>query len=219
MAITGSGHGHKVTFRSIVIRTRSVTSTPHLLPQMVSFNLSWIPDTETSGKDTDSEAEGMTNVGTRSGLTAHHQTIRRAKQDVYIMMQSLQLVIEELRKICKPKFQKLKDGYSANVMLMFNSWLKDMEMCIKEPKLIKLEAVHLIKDYKIENAGGAVAFYLDTYSTWDYHELIAHLRTSFESRPIGCQFYSRVQQPQGTQDQFASELQILSWKVINVRTT
>ena len=70
MPIAGSGHGHKVTFRSMVVRPVLVSSTPQLVPQPVSFDLSGIPDTETSGKDTDSEAEGRPNLGKRSGLTA-----------------------------------------------------------------------------------------------------------------------------------------------------
>ena len=55
--ITGSGHGHKVTFRSLVVRLGSIPSTLHLVPQPVSFNVLRIPDSETSGKDTDSEGE------------------------------------------------------------------------------------------------------------------------------------------------------------------
>ena len=57
MPITGSSHGHKMTFRSPVVRLGSTSSMPHLVPQPVSFNVSRIPDSETSGKDTDSEAE------------------------------------------------------------------------------------------------------------------------------------------------------------------
>ena len=45
MPIAGSGHGHKVTFRSPVVRPRSVSSTPHLVPQPVFFGLSIISDT------------------------------------------------------------------------------------------------------------------------------------------------------------------------------
>ena len=55
--IAVSGHGHKVTFRSPVVRPWLVSSTPCLVPQPVSFDLSRIPDTETSGEDTNSEAE------------------------------------------------------------------------------------------------------------------------------------------------------------------
>ena len=49
--------GQKVTFRSPVVRPGSVSSTPHLVPQPVSFDVLQIPDSKTSGKDTDSEAE------------------------------------------------------------------------------------------------------------------------------------------------------------------
>ena len=53
----GSSHGQKVTFSSPVVRLGSVSSTPHLVPQPVSFNVLRIPNSETSGKDTDSKDE------------------------------------------------------------------------------------------------------------------------------------------------------------------
>ena len=53
--IAGSNHGQKITFRSLVVRPWSVSSIPHLVPQPVSFDVSRIPNSETSGKDTDSE--------------------------------------------------------------------------------------------------------------------------------------------------------------------
>ena len=142
-----------------------VSSTLHLVPQPVPCNLSGIPDTKTSGKDTYSEAEGMPNVGTRSALTPHHQKIRRGNQNASIMTQSLQLAAEEFRKICELKIQKLKGRYSANAILVFNSWLKYMEMCVREWKLTNLEVVQLIKDYTMDNAQGVVKLYLDINST------------------------------------------------------
>ena len=110
---------------------------------------------------------------------------------------SLQLVAEEFRKIREPKIQKLKGGYSANAMLVFNSWLKDIEMCVRERKLTNMEAIQLIKDYTAEGPRGVVEFYLDTTVTWKYHELVKHLRTSSESSEtfsslVG-DFYSRIQ--------------------------
>ena len=174
--ITGNSHGQKVTFRSPVVRLGSVSSTPHLVPQPVSFDVSQIPDSKTSRKDTDSEAE----VRPRTP----HVKIKRMREDASMTDASmashrLQLVAEELRKICKPKTQKLKGGYSANAMLVFNSWLKDIEMCVKERNLTNMEEVQLVKDYTSKGSRGAVEFYLDTTTTWKYHELIEHLRTSF----------------------------------------
>ena len=69
------------------------------------------------------------------------------REDHSMASHSLQLVTEEFRKICEPKIQKLKGRYSANAMLVFNSWLKDIETCVKERKLTNMEVVQLVKDY------------------------------------------------------------------------
>ena len=140
------------------------------------------------------------------------------RNDVSITSHSLQLAAEECRKIHEPKMQKLKDRYSANAMLIFNSWLKDMEICVTEQKLTNIEAVQLVKDYSTEGARGTIEFYLDTNSSCDYKELIEHFRTSFKygetfSSLVG-DFYSCIQQTWETEDQFADGLQILGWKVM-----
>ena len=122
--IAGSDHGQIVTFSSPVVRLRSISSTPHLVPQPVSFNVSRIPNIETSGKDTDSEAKVR--------LRTPHQKVERMREDDTIAFHSLQLTAEEVRKISEPKIQKFKGRYSANTMLVFNSWLKDIKMCMKE---------------------------------------------------------------------------------------
>ena len=165
--IAGGSHGQKVTFRSPVVRLGSISSMPCLVPHPVSFNVLRIPDSKTSGKDTDSEAE----IRPRTP----QQEVRRVRQDISMALHSLRVMAEEFRKIHEPKIQKLKGGYSANAMLVFNSWLKDIEMFIKEWKLTNMEAVQLVKDYASEGERGAVEFYLDTNSTWKYHELIEHL--------------------------------------------
>ena len=178
MPIAGSSHGQKVTFRSPVVRLGSVSSTRRLVPQPVFFDVSQIPDSETSGKDTDSEAE----VRPRTPHIRNKRTREDAsRMDASMASHSLQPAAEEFRKICEPKIQKLKGRYSANAMLVFNSWLKDIEMCVRERKLTNIEVIQLIKDYTAEGARGAVEFYLDMNSTWKYHELVEHLRTSFES--------------------------------------
>ena len=57
MLIAGGGHGHKVTLRSPVVRPGSISSTPCLVPQPVSFNVSRIPNIQIFGKDMDSEVK------------------------------------------------------------------------------------------------------------------------------------------------------------------
>ena len=171
------------------MRPGLISSMPHLVPQPVFFDVSRIPNSETSGKDTDSEAELR--------LRTPHLKIKRMREDASITLHSLQLMAEEFRKIHEPKIQKLKSRYSASANLVFNSWLKDIEVCIKEWKLSNMEAVQLIKDYTSEGARCVVEFYLDTNSTWKYHELIEQLQTSFEScktfSSLVRDFYSHIQ--------------------------
>ena len=105
-------------------------------------------------------------------------------------------------------------------MLVFNSWLKDIKMCIQEWRLSNLEAVQFIKDYTSDNAREAVEFYLDTNSTWSYKALIEHLRPSFETgesfRSLVGDFYSGSQCNKETEDQFADELEVLNRKILSI---
>ena len=82
-------------------------------------------------------------------------------------------------------------------MLIFNSWLKDIEMCVSGWKVTNMGVDQLVKDYSTEGARGAVEFSLNTNSMWKYQESIEHLRTSFESGKtfsllVG-DFYSHIQ--------------------------
>ena len=133
----------------------------------------------------------------------------------------LQLAAEEFRKIHKPKHKNLKGGYSAYAMLVFNCWLKDIEMCIKEWKFTNMEVIQLVKDYTSQGRRGAAEFYLDTKSTWKYHKLVEYLQTSFESgktfSSLVENFYSYVQLPREMEDQFGNELHILGQKVNSSR--
>ena len=118
------------------------------------------------------------------------------------------------------QLSKLKGGYLANAMLVFNSLLKDIEMCIQEWRLSNLEAFQLIKDYTSNNVRGVVEFYLDTNSIWNYKALIEHLRTSFEmgevfSSLVG-DFYSQSQCNMETEDQFHDELKTWRRKVLSI---
>ena len=56
-------------------------------------------------------------------------------------MQSLKLVAGRVCKTGEPTISKLKGGYYATVMLIFNLWIKDVEMCIQGRNLNNLEEV------------------------------------------------------------------------------
>ena len=82
------------------------------------------------------------------------------------------MAAQEFKMICEPKISKLKGGYLANTTLIFNRWLKDINMYFQDPNLDENEAVQLVKDYTTEHAHGAVEFYLDTNDQLSYAGLI-----------------------------------------------
>ena len=91
-----------------------------------------------------------------------------------------EVVVQEFKRICEPKISKLKGGYLANAALIFNSWLKDIDMCVWDCNLPEHKAEQLVKDYTMDHAHGAVEFYLNTNVQWSYSRLIEYLRTSFK---------------------------------------
>ena len=57
---------------------------------------------------------------------------------------------------------KQKGRYSANAALMFNSWFKDIDICLHDHNLTEHGAMQLIKDFTTNHAQGVVKFYLHT---------------------------------------------------------
>ena len=44
----------------------------------------------------------------------------------------MKVAVQEFHKLCKPKINKLKGGYSATVNLIFQSWLKDINVHVED---------------------------------------------------------------------------------------
>ena len=99
----------------------------------------------------------------------------------------------------EPKITKLKGGYSTNVTLIFNSWLKDIKMCVFERKLYNGETIQLVKDCTSDQAMNAVDFYLDMtlLDHQRYYDLTGHLKVAFQTRDtfnsMVSDFYSHEQ--------------------------
>ena len=70
------------------------------------------------------------------------------------------VAVQEFCKLCKPKINKLKGGYSATANLIFQSWLKDINIHVKDWNLTEREAIQLVKDFTAERACNEVEFYM-----------------------------------------------------------
>ena len=113
---------------------------------------------------------------------------------IKVVEHSLQVTMQEIKKTWELKILKLKGGHSANATLIFNSWLKDIDMCVWDHNWTEYEAVQLVKDYTREHAHGALKFYLNMNNEWSYSKLTEHLRTSFQSGETPWWFLWKVPQ-------------------------
>ena len=61
----------------------------------------------------------------------------------------MKVVVQEFHKLHKPKINKLKGGYSATANLIFQSWLKDINVHVEDWNLTEREAIQLVKLHKV----------------------------------------------------------------------
>ena len=132
----------------------------------------------------------------------------------------MQMAVCKFCKLCKPKINKLKGGYSATANLIFQSWLKDIRVHVEDRNLTQREAMQLIKDFTAECACDEVQFYMvmvvDEQQTFE--GLIQHLKNAFQSgettSKLISDFYAQAQKKNESEEAFVDELQILVCKII-----
>ena len=133
---------------------------------------------------------------------------------------SMQMAAHEFYKLCKPKINKLKGGYSAMANLIFQSWLKDIRVHVKDRNLSEREAMQLVKDFTAEHAHNEVEFYMGmvTDEQQTFKGLMQHLKNAFQSGETTSElisnFYAKTQKKNESEEAFVDELQILVHKII-----
>ena len=133
---------------------------------------------------------------------------------------SMQMAAHEFCKLCEPKINQLKGGYSATANLIFQSWLKDIRVHVEDRNLSEREAMQLVKDFTAECARNEVEFYMgmvaDDQQT--FKGLVQHLKNAFQSSETTSElisdFYARAQKKNESKEAFVDDLQILVCKII-----
>ena len=132
----------------------------------------------------------------------------------------MKVAVKEFCKLHEPKINKLKGGYSATANLIFQSWLKDINVHIEDWNLTEREAIQLVKDFTAERAYNEVEFYMgmivDDQQSFD--GLVNHLKHAFQSgetvSELISDFYGCHQKKNESEDAFADDLQILVREII-----
>ena len=132
----------------------------------------------------------------------------------------MKVAVQEFCKLCEPKINKLKGGYSATANLIFQLWLKDINAHVEDRNLTEREAIQLVKDFTADRACNEVEFYMgmiaDEQQSFD--GLVTHLKNAFQLgetvSELISDFYGQSQKKNELEDAFADDLQILVQKII-----
>ena len=151
-----------------------------------------------------------------SQVPFHNQGITWNWKDLYEegFSCSHQAATTEFRKLKEPKVAKLKWGYSSNAILLYLSWLKNIQVHIMECHLSLWEAIQMVKDCTSEHAQLEVEYYLGLTpnSEQSFQGLIDHFCLAFQS--LIADFYNWSQKAWETEDMFADKLQVLVRKIV-----
>ena len=99
----------------------------------------------------------ISNINLTTPPGAHkEETI--AESVLYNTMQTLAL---EFKQTLEPKIQKFRGGTSSSALLVFKSWMQDIECAIKDRNLNNDEALQLIKEFSEGCARDNINFYLE----------------------------------------------------------
>ena len=184
--------------------TEEATWNAHQHPQHVNF--------------ASNPQEGFTSTPLRHPEKGRSKA--RVSTGVYPPRYDMKVAVQEFCKLHKPKINKLKDGYSATANLIFQSWLKDLNIHIEDQNLTEREAIQLVKDFTTEKAHNEVEFYMgmimDDQQSFDGP--VNHLKNAFQSgetiSKLISDFYGQHQKKNESEDAFADDLQILVRKII-----
>ena len=59
----------------------------------------------------------------------------------------MQMLASEFKQTREPKIQKFRGGTSSGTLLVFKSWMQDIECAIKDRNLNNEEALQLVKEF------------------------------------------------------------------------
>ena len=116
-----------------------------------------------------------------------------------ILHNTMQTLASEFKQMREPKIQKFRGGTSSGALLVFKSWMQDIECAIKDRNLNDDEVLQLVKEFSEGCTRDNINFYLEVTDKPSVDGLFKNLRQVFLSGEDGQQmlaeFYSRIQNP------------------------
>ena len=111
-----------------------------------------------------------------------------------LLQNTMQTLASEFKCSHKPKIQKFRGGTSSGALLVFKSWIQDIECIIKDRNLNTNEAIQLVKEFSEGSAKDNINFYLEITDNPTIEGLFGNLKQVFstgeDSQQMLAEFYS-----------------------------
>ena len=138
-----------------------------------------------------------------------------------VLHNTMQTLALEFKQTHEPKIQKFRGGTSSGALLVFKSWMQDIECAIKDRNLNNEEALQLIKEFSEGCVRDNINFYLEVTDSPSVDGLFENLRQVFSSGEDGQQmlaeFYSRVQNQKESVKEFGESLLQIARKIMTTK--
>ena len=134
-----------------------------------------------------------------------------------VLHNTMQTLASEFKRIREPKIQKFRGSTSSSALLVFKSWMQDIECAIKDRNLNNDEALQLIKEFSEGCARDNINFYLEVTDNPSVDGIFENLRQVFSSedgQQMLAKFYSRVQNPKESVKEFGESILQIARKIM-----
>ena len=149
---------------------------------------------------------------------------RTQKEDTIaesLLQNTIQTLPSEFKHSRKPKIQKFRGGTSSGALLVFKSWMQDIDCTIKDRNLNTDEAIRLVKEFSEGSARDNINFYLEITDNPTIEGLFQNLKQVFSSGEDGQQvlaeFYSHTQGSKESGKEFGKSLLQIACKIMTAK--
>ena len=138
-----------------------------------------------------------------------------------LLQNTMQTLASEFKCSCKPKIQKFRGGTSSGTLLVFKSWMQDIECTIKDRNISKDEAIWLVKEFSEGSAKDNINFYLEITDNPTIEGLFDNLKQVFSTGKDGQQmlaeFYSQTHGSKESVKEFDESLLQIARKIMTAK--
>ena len=133
----------------------------------------------------------------------------------------MQTLASEFKRTREPKIQKFRGATSSGALLVFKSWMQDIECAIKDRNLNNDKALQLVKEFSEGCTRDNINFYLEVTDKLRRGQFIRKFAAGFFVREDGQQmlaeFYSCVQNPKESVKEFRESILQIARKIMTAK--